>query len=127
MMKKILSLFLILTFTVSPVFHAQTADSEDGDPYTKEEFPLWLKDLRRFEVITVGVFPIAILLSSTGHSLYKSLFGTSDTEQAGAISFNTSFTTEEKYGIVYTGLIASLCFAALDFLIGKIRASKTTK
>ena len=34
---------------------------EDYDP---EEFPLWARDLRRYEVISIGSFPITFLVGS---------------------------------------------------------------
>lgn len=30
------------------------------EPYTKDEFPSWLNGLRRFEIISLGVFPIVL-------------------------------------------------------------------
>ncbi len=37
-----------------------TALSALPETYTKDEFPDWLNDLRRFEIISLGVFPIVL-------------------------------------------------------------------
>lgn len=42
------------------------------EPYQKEEFPQFLHDLRRFEVITIGTLPISILLSSLAYDIIYS-------------------------------------------------------
>ena len=51
------------TTTPSPVVHA-------ADPYTEKEFPSWVLQLRRAEIITVGAFPLAYLFAGLGFDLY---------------------------------------------------------
>jgi len=39
-------------------------------PYKDDEFPLWLRKIRRAEIIAVGAFPIAYMFSGIGYDYY---------------------------------------------------------
>ena len=41
-----------------------------GDPYIDQEFAPWERKLRRFEILTVGAFPIVYLFSGIGFDYY---------------------------------------------------------
>ncbi|MEE1181408.1 MAG: hypothetical protein UHY90_04070, partial [Treponema sp.] len=61
-MKKFLSLFFIfLTFSFIIPFNAFAEESTEPVPYSKEEFPQWALDLRRFEVVSLGSIPFAMI------------------------------------------------------------------
>ena len=40
-------------------------------PYTKEEFPLWQRELRRFEILSFGALPFVTLLSFWGYDMVR--------------------------------------------------------
>jgi hypothetical protein len=54
--------------TTTPTTTTPTAHS--ADPYRDEEFAPWVLKLRRFEIITVGVFPIAYMFAGLGFDYY---------------------------------------------------------
>lgn len=43
-----------------PSFAQAAAPSPLPEPYAAEEFPAWARSLRRWEIISIGVFPIAL-------------------------------------------------------------------
>lgn len=91
-------------------------------PYSPDEFPLWMRQLRRAEIITIGAFPIALLVSSLGYQTIRyaqhgysqsytpALFGTSA----------TPLTDQEKIGILLGAAGLSLSVALADFIVGKL-------
>ena len=79
-------------------------------PYTKGEFPGWLRDIRRAEVITIGAFPITLLFSSLGYQLYRSLTGVT-----------TQITQPEQIGVLLGGVGLAATVGLVDFILGKIQ------
>lgn len=47
------------------------------EPYKAAEFPAWAKDLRRFEIISVGVLPFAVFYSTLAFDFCRYLGGKS--------------------------------------------------
>jgi hypothetical protein len=76
-MKKILIFFFLFTslfFISLSTLHAQV-DTTDAAMVSKEfdtsEFPLWVKDLRRGEIIAFGSFPFAYFFANFGYDAYR--------------------------------------------------------
>ncbi len=42
-------------------------------PYTKAEFPLWQRELRRFEILSFGALPFVTMLSFWGYDIIRSI------------------------------------------------------
>lgn len=95
-------------------------------PYSPGEFPSWLRDLRRGEVIAIGSFPITLLFSSLGYQLYRyASSGFSQSTSPALFGSATSpLTHQEKVGVLLGGAGLSIIVALLDFAIGRIRQSK---
>lgn len=58
-----LALCLVLGLSCSqagPAFAQAASPSPLPEPYSAEEFPAWSRSLRRWEIISIGVFPIAL-------------------------------------------------------------------
>ena len=115
---RLISSILIFLLFFGPLAFSQT---QEGDPYTEDEFPLWLRDLRRFEVIAFGVFPISLIVSSLGYNAYKLLFNSEGIEGGGGFSLIPQYTQEERKGLLLSGVILSLSYALTDFIIGKVK------
>ena len=60
-------LFSICFFHVTELFAADTS-SKTAEPYKAEEFPGWMHDLRRAEIITLGAMPFVTFNISLGYS-----------------------------------------------------------
>lgn len=67
MKEKIKFIFILLISAIiftQPVF---SAASETPEPYEDEEFPQWALDLRRFEVVSLGSMPFAMIGVTLGY------------------------------------------------------------
>jgi len=110
------------------------ADAATPAPYSPEEFPGWALDLRRGEIITLGVFPLALFFTNFGYQVYR--FGQKSIE---AGSFNMDYapglfspggtqplTESERIGVVLGSLGVSVIVALIDYALGK-RETRNTK
>ena len=61
---------LILMATILPALVAESATPEPK-PYEKEEFPHWLKDIRRAEIIAFGSLPFVTFSASIYYDVYR--------------------------------------------------------
>jgi hypothetical protein len=50
---------------------AETADAHTPVPYEKDEFPDWIKDIRRAEIISFGSLPFVTFFSSIYYDVYR--------------------------------------------------------
>ena len=122
---RIFSFILTLLFLSAPLF-CQGQGEWDYDPYEEEEFPKWLLDVRRAEVIFIGSFPLSMLLSTLVYEAFR--FGRSaiqpgPSDPASSPIFG-SFTTEEKNGLIIAGVSVSGIVTILDFILGKLPTSE---
>jgi len=110
---------ILLLATICAVFPEDTSTAADsGEEYSEEEFPGWLVDIRRGEVIAFGAFPIMMFVTNSVYSVYKGLSGGStDTSSI----FSVSLTEDEQLDILYIGIGLSVSIAITDWIIGKIR------
>jgi hypothetical protein len=92
-------------------------------PYVEQEFPRWLRDLRRAEVILIGSIPFTMFFTFESYDTYRYVTSGLDPYYApwpfrpGSAQ---QYTTQEKTGIVVSALSLSLLIAAADYLIGRI-------
>ncbi|HUZ17624.1 MAG TPA: hypothetical protein VMV68_04505 [Spirochaetia bacterium] len=95
-------------------------------PYSPDEFPLWMRDARRAEVITIGAFPITLLVSSFSYQLYRYFSNGSAAAYAPSLfgGAGTPLTDSEKSGVLIGGLGAAALVALADFIIGRVQGSE---
>ena len=127
-MSKVNVIFAIFAFSLL-FTSCQTVDNEmydlskDDDPveYTKDDFPLWMHDLRRAEIIFTGSIPFTILLTNIGYTVYSTFAeGFGEGYSIENFTSSTSMTTEERYDVLKISLSISGLIAAADFVIGFI-------
>lgn len=125
-MKKILLLLVLILFTAVSI-SAQTAlPAPDNTPeeYEDDEFPQWMKDLRRGEIIAIGSFPLTFFATQLIYGFVR--YAKNDFDDAynpGFLIGSSSaepYTDKEKGEIILISISASLAFALADFIIGKI-------
>ena len=66
--------FLVLcmmTAAQMPLIAEEKKEDHTPVPYTKEEFPLWQRELRRFEILSFGALPFVTLLSFWGYDMIR--------------------------------------------------------
>lgn len=127
-MKKKSAFLKILIFSlfinaVSPVFAEDTTPL----PYDEDAMPQTLKDLRRFEIITLGALPFVTLdvgIAYSGIRWANNNFDANYSPNPFAIS---SYSTEEQMGMLLTSVGISVGIALTDYIINLVKRSKKKK
>ncbi|MFP4210194.1 MAG: hypothetical protein ACOC2V_00180 [Alkalispirochaeta sp.] len=133
-----LVLFVLLVLFSSPaVMYAESGDSggtdpvlvdpEEPVPYHPDEFPPWAHDVRRGEIIAIGAFPIAMIVTGLTYEVgrfgYYSLREGSVSGEYAPWFFSTSpeetFTNEERIGLITSSAIISVGVAVVDYVLGR--------
>jgi hypothetical protein len=135
MAKQILIPILLLLLLIPPAVFSQagsaaTATEEESlepEPYTEEEFPPWVRKLRRGEIILIGSFPFAFFLSNIGTQFY--MYAARDfapeysPSLAGGLQ-QAPYTDEERsraqLAVIISAISLSATVALADFIIGEI-------
>lgn len=123
LLAKILIFSLLLNITV-PVF------SEDNTPkpYNEDEFPQALKDLRRFEIITIGSLPFVTLDTTLVYSNYRYAKHNFDEAYKPDIFSASSYSQEEQRGIILTSVGICVGIGLTDLIVQLVkRGSKKRK
>ena len=125
-MKKIISLFILITFT-SLLF----ANSTSPEPYREDEFPEWARYIRRYEVITLGSLPFTTMGVTTFYTLYRYIDNDFDKNYVpnplALTSSAANLDSDEQKFILLTALGTSLVAGTLDFVIQIIKKEKAKK
>lgn len=95
------------------------------EPYTKDEFPGWLQDLRRAEIVSLGSLPFVTLGVTLGYSLYRYFSHNMDSNYFpnpfAKSSSAARFSTDEQLGILFTSLGLAAAVGITDFTISTIQ------
>ncbi|MFW5811603.1 MAG: hypothetical protein ACOCWS_01375 [Alkalispirochaetaceae bacterium] len=124
------ALLLVLMLLLSPQVLSQEAGEQEEQepvPYDPEEFPLWARDLRRGEIIALGSFPVALLLSGigyrlgrfTGESIRRGEFATEYAPAFVTPEQRPELTEGEQAGLLITAGAISLTVALIDYLLAR--------
>lgn len=105
-------------------------DPSQPVPYDPDEFPQWSRDLRRGEIIAIGAFPVAMIVTGLVYELGRfGYYSARDGEVSGTYApwfFSTSpegeYTNGERIGLVITSGIISVGVAGLDYYLGRREA-----
>lgn len=142
--RALLLLFLSVGFVVPPVTvypQQEEAEEEAEDetsppdqpvPYDPVEFPAWSRDVRRGEIIALGAFPIAMILSGLSYQLgrfaYQSGVAGEIQSEYAPWFFSTSteprYNNEERIGLIISAATLSVGIAVLDFALGRRERSR---
>lgn len=108
--KKLVSLILILCFTLSCLPSADlNVKFPAYEPYTKEEFPLWSQKLRRAETLFFGSLALTLPISVGGYNVVANYFPSVVPEEA-----SKQFVQQALIAVSISGLIA-----LVDYIIGE--------
>lgn len=100
------------------------------EPYTKDEFPGWLQDLRRAEIVSLGSLPFVTLGVTLGYSLYRYFSNDMNPDyfpNPFAKASTARLTTEEQLGILFTSLGIGALVGITDFTISSIQRHQRKK
>ena len=124
---KITAFILIFSLFAENLF---SAESKTPEPYSDNEFPGFLHDLRRAEIITLGAMPFITFNATLGYSLGKFAFNNFDPQyfvNPFAQSSDSSFSTDEQIGIILTSLGISLCIGITDLIVNSVKRNNAKK
>ncbi|MFO8041961.1 MAG: hypothetical protein R6U25_02055 [Alkalispirochaeta sp.] len=142
-MTRVLSLLLAMTLLAgtggTPPLSAQdSSDSEPDEqeqpawldepaPYDPDEFPQWARDLRRGEIIALGAFPVAMIISGIGYQLGRFTYQSAaagELRQEYVPGFfspqsGPRYNSSERVGLIVSGALISVGVAVADFVLGR--------
>lgn len=114
-LKIIISLLLILS-----IFSKLSAQNTNPEPYGKDEFPSWAKDLRRTEIITFGSLPFATLGVTLGYGIIKYANGTSTSIANPFNKSSSQYSLDEQKKILGISCAVSLALGLTDLGVNHI-------
>ena len=115
---KILIFSLLFNLTL-PAFSEDTT----AKPYDDDEFPQTLKDIRRFEIITIGALPFVTLDTTIAYSNYRYIRNDFDEAYKPDIFSSTSYTQDEQKGIILTSVGICIGIGLSDLIVQIIKRS----
>ena len=113
--KIIISLLLILS-----IFSKLSALNTNPEPYGKDEFPSWAKDLRRTEIITFGSLPFATLGVTLGYGIIKYANGSSTSIANPFNKSSSQYSLDEQKKILGISCAVSLALGLTDLGVNHI-------
>jgi hypothetical protein len=99
------------------------ADEHAPAPYEKDEFPGWVRDLRRAEIIFVGSVPFSMFFTFEVYDTWRYVANSLDPSYApwpfrpGSAQ---QYSSGEKTWLVVSSLSVSLLIAGADWVIGRV-------
>ena len=125
-MKKflILTLSLILFAVCQNTFADTNSKDTTPEPYKEDEFSQGLKDLRRFEIITLGSMPFITLDCAIVYNGYK--YATGQTQTFNPLA-TADYSQQEMERIIITSLCISAGIGISDYVINLIKRNRVNK
>ena len=118
-------IFSLIFYIVNPVLAEST--SNEPKPYSKDEFPQGLKDLRRFEIITLGAMPFVTLDTTLAYSTIRYAQHDFDSAYKPNIFSKSSFSSDEQKGIILTSIGISIGIGLTDYIVQVVKRNKKKK
>ena len=115
---KILIFSLFLNFSI-PAFAADTTPR----PYDKDELPQTMKDIRRFEIITLGALPFVTLDTTLAYSTWRYIQHDFDSAYTPDIFAASSFSQEEQKNLILTSFGVCVGIGLTDLIVQIVRRS----
>ena len=112
----IFSLFLNTSF---PTFAADTTPK----PYDSDELPQTMKDIRRFEIITLGALPFVTLDTTLAYSTWRYIQHDFDADYKPDIFAASSFSQEEQKNLILTSFGVCVGVGLTDLIVQIIKRS----
>lgn len=119
----LLQLLFLSFICIMPI----NAEDLTPQPYKKDEFPQGLKDLRRFEIISLGSLPFVTLDVTLAYSGIRYIQHDFHPAYTPNIFSKSSYTTEEQMGIIFTSLGISVGIGLTDYIVQLIKRSSQKK
>lgn len=125
-MKKKLLLPLIFIVVISNLYSQTEVNNTTAVPYSENEFPQWLKDVRDTEIITFGSLPFVMLGVSLTYSLIDVISHDFDMSYfSNPFSIDTSLSFNKQKKILLTSSLISLGIGLTNLSINLIKRKKS--
>ena len=122
---------LLLLCVIAFPCRAKEAKDTTPAPYTDDEFPQFMKDLRRAEIVSLGALPFVTLTSTIVYSSARYAQHGFDSEYFpnpfAKASASNGYSTAEQAGILLTSAGISVGIGLTDLLISVIRRNAAKK
>ena len=118
MMRRGLLLLVALSLLAGPFAWAQ--QEQVPEPYDPAEFPDWLKDLRRGEIIAIGSFPITFVFANLSYGFIR--FGLHGWDRSYSPIGNPNQVPNDRtetLGVVAAAAGLAITVALIDFVRGR--------
>lgn len=115
---------IFFSIVLLSIFSSLCFSQNEPKPYSDDEFPSYSKDIRRFEIITLGSLPFIVFDSVLVYSGIKWSSNNFEGAFPNPFSAKSGLTKEEMTGVLLTSLGISLCIAITDLIINKVKANK---
>ena len=119
---KITAILLCFSFCVN-CFGADTTPA----PYSEGEFPQFLKDARRFEIITLGALPFVTIQTTLGYSTIKYVQNDFSSAYFPNPFAASSYSQDEQIGLLFTSLGICVGIGLTDLIIQLVKRGKAKK
>ena len=123
MKKRFIANILIFSFLLNAVSPLFAAESTTPKPYDKEELPQTIKDIRRFEIITLGALPFVTLDTTLVFSTVRYIDNDFDSAYKPDIFSKSNFTEDEQKQIIATSLGICAGIGLSDLIVQIIKRS----
>ena len=128
MFKKTLFMTVTFVFLCTGVFADTTMKIE---PYTKDEFPDWARDLRRAEIVSLGSLPFTSLSVTLSYSIYRYIDSGFNKDYfpnpLAKSSEAANLTVDEQKRILNVSICLSLAVGIADFIVSAVKHSNEAK
>lgn len=121
--EEIISAVMVIILICTPCIAEDSAKTPE--PYKPDEFPQFMKDTRRAEIITLGALPFVTLDATLTYSFIRYWQHDFSSDYApnpfAKSSDSNGFTTEEQTGILLTSIGISVGIGITDLIVKIIR------
>ncbi len=126
-MKKFFLLVALALSFASYAFAAESQADTSPSPYEEDEFPLWVNDLRRFEIISLGSLPFTMLGTSLVYSGIMTATGQLPSFPNPFDKTSPSLSTEDQLRVLGIAAGVSIGIGLTDLIITQIKRAKAKR
>ena len=104
---------------------AAPAEDHTPKPYSPDEFPVWMKEMWRAEVIAVGSFPFTLFATLEVYDsvrYFSNALNPSYAPWPFGSGSAASYSASESGWLAVSAVSLSAVIAAIDFVIGRLNA-----
>ncbi len=103
----------LITLVLSLAIAAPVA-AHEPEPYEEDEFPRFLRDARRFQIISLGTVPLTMLFTTLGFRLHR--LATAGEDLSWGETRPAS--VEDRRTVLGISLSTSVIIGLVDYLLG---------